>query len=143
MMQQDRVFIITGPPGAGKSTFARSHAGPGDIVIDVDYLAAALKLTESIPADYSDVLSAVVFIRDALIKAISTNQLTYGRAFIVTTQHAKRIQDQTGGKIITIDPGADETFRRIEADQTRSLEQQRRRKDIALKYYYSKRGKKP
>jgi len=30
------VTLITGPPGAGKTTYARAHAGPDDTVIDLD-----------------------------------------------------------------------------------------------------------
>lgn len=34
--------VITGPPCAGKTRYAREHAAPGDLVIDFDALAAAL-----------------------------------------------------------------------------------------------------
>lgn len=34
-----RVFLICGPPAAGKSTYVRAHAGPDDIVIDLDLIA--------------------------------------------------------------------------------------------------------
>lgn len=34
--------VVCGPPGAGKSTFVRQHAGPADMVLDLDVIAAAL-----------------------------------------------------------------------------------------------------
>lgn len=34
--------VITGPPCAGKSTYATQHAKPGDVVIDFDRIAQAL-----------------------------------------------------------------------------------------------------
>jgi hypothetical protein len=34
--------VITGPPCAGKTTYARQHALPGDIIIDFDEIAMAL-----------------------------------------------------------------------------------------------------
>lgn len=37
-----RVKIITGPPGAGKSTHVRENAGPHDVVIDLDRIAMAI-----------------------------------------------------------------------------------------------------
>lgn len=37
-----RIIVVTGPPAAGKSTYVREHAGPADIVIDLDVLARAL-----------------------------------------------------------------------------------------------------
>lgn len=36
------ITVITGPPCAGKSTHARQHAMPGDIIIDFDTIAQAL-----------------------------------------------------------------------------------------------------
>lgn len=39
-----RVWLIAGPPCAGKTTWVREHRGYGDLVIDQDALAAALSL---------------------------------------------------------------------------------------------------
>lgn len=36
------IAVITGPPCAGKSTHARQHARPGDLIIDFDPIAHAL-----------------------------------------------------------------------------------------------------
>jgi len=35
-------YVITGPPGAGKSTWVKAHARPGDLVFDADYLLATM-----------------------------------------------------------------------------------------------------
>jgi 5-methylcytosine-specific restriction protein A len=37
-----RVMLVCGPPAAGKSTYVRDHAVPGDIVIDLDTIARQL-----------------------------------------------------------------------------------------------------
>ena len=139
--QEARVCIVTGPPGAGKTTYAKQNRRPGDIIVDLDYIAAALMLSEKIPNDYTEVLSTAVLIREMVIDAIARNALTFGRAFIITTENARKIQNRTGGQIITIDPGIEETMRRIEAD-TCSPERKRKRQDLALKYYYKKDRKK-
>ncbi|MFE2941029.1 AAA family ATPase [Streptomyces sp. NPDC059255] len=36
------LYVITGPPGAGKSAWIRAHAKPSDIVIDLDLMALAM-----------------------------------------------------------------------------------------------------
>ena len=36
------ITVVTGPPCSGKSTYVRTHARPGDIVVDFDILAQAL-----------------------------------------------------------------------------------------------------
>lgn len=37
-----KLYIVTGPPCAGKSTYCREHMGPLDIVFDYDEIANAL-----------------------------------------------------------------------------------------------------
>ncbi|HJD68625.1 MAG TPA: ATP-binding protein [Corynebacterium kroppenstedtii] len=36
------LYIITGPPAAGKTTYIETHAKPGDIRIDYDAIANTL-----------------------------------------------------------------------------------------------------
>jgi hypothetical protein len=36
------LYVITGPPCVGKSTYAQAHAKPGDIVIDLDRIALSI-----------------------------------------------------------------------------------------------------
>jgi len=40
-----RVILVTGPPCAGKSTYARDHAQPGDLILDQDQLGPAAMRT--------------------------------------------------------------------------------------------------
>lgn len=36
------ITVITGPPCSGKTTYARQHAMPGDLIVDFDAIAQAL-----------------------------------------------------------------------------------------------------
>jgi dephospho-CoA kinase len=36
------LYVITGPPAAGKTTYVATHARPGAVVLDCDRLAVAL-----------------------------------------------------------------------------------------------------
>lgn len=51
------VYIITGPPAAGKTTWVRDHAKPGDITIDFDTIAATL--SPGLPRDPLDMPTSI------------------------------------------------------------------------------------
>lgn len=36
------IYLIYGPPGAGKTTYAKKHMSPGDVLIDYDLINQAL-----------------------------------------------------------------------------------------------------
>jgi predicted kinase len=40
--------VVTGPPCSGKSTYVRDRAQHGDVVIDLDHIAAALTPTDDV-----------------------------------------------------------------------------------------------
>ena len=143
-LRRDRITIITGPPGAGKTMTAIRERREGDIIIDFDYIADALTLHGRPHEDHSDVFSTAKLIRDTLIDAIADGSLMYSRAFIIAsdTSAAERIRRKTGGKILTVNPGIKETLRRIEADDSVTVEEKASRKDAALAWYYRLDAKK-
>ena len=53
------ITIVTGPPCGGKSTYIKTNAQPGDIVIDMDELARALVVGEVGNHDYSDEVRSI------------------------------------------------------------------------------------
>ena len=137
-MNADRIIIVAGPPGAGKTTYALKNMQPGDILVDLDHIAAALMGSDHVTGNNANVLDTAVYVRECLIDAIENNKLTFGRAFITTVVGPQKIQKRTGGEIVKLDPGIDETMRRIQEDTTRDPDQRRHRKDEALKYYYTR-----
>lgn len=139
-MRKDRIFIIYGPPGGGKSSYVRSRKEPADIVLDLDRICAAISMS-SIHGDHRAVYDTAWRIYDFMVDQIDAGSLNYDRCWIITTNQAKQIQAKTGGEIIEVDPGINETLRRIEADETTSEDEKRRRKDAALGYYYTHGGK--
>jgi predicted kinase len=62
------ITVVTGPPCSGKSTYVRTHAKPGDIVIDFDTLAQALGSPN--PHDHTaSVRNVTIRMRRAAIEA--------------------------------------------------------------------------
>ena len=93
-------------------------------------------LSTSAHDDRDEVLDTAWYIRDMLIDAIISNKITYSRAFIIATRDAKKLQKRTGGTVVNLDVGLEETLRRIDSDTETTEEEKRHRKDLAFGYYY-------
>jgi DNA mismatch repair ATPase MutS len=53
------LYVITGPPAAGKSTWIEAHAKQGDVVIDLDRIALALTARAAPSWNHGEVLTKV------------------------------------------------------------------------------------
>ena len=63
------IYVVTGPPCGGKSTYIKKHAKTGDIVIDMDNLARALTTEDIGNHDYSqEVRYVAMMARKAAVK---------------------------------------------------------------------------
>lgn len=121
------VYVVTGPPAAGKSTWVREHAKPGDITIDYDTLAHALspELPHDVAQQPSHIAAVVMAARSAAMDEAIT---THGYAnpidadvylvHAMPDRHALNRYRKHGCQIITIDPGYDECMRRAQDQRT-------------------------
>lgn len=48
LIRDTTLWLVCGPPGAGKSTWARKHAGPDDLVLDPNETQARLSLPDAL-----------------------------------------------------------------------------------------------
>ena len=108
--------VVIGPPCAGKSTYVRENAAPGDVVVDFDALAVTLGADES-HAVSKDVATVAFAARAAVItevmKGIETD------AWIIHTSPSKaRLAEYAaaGATMVLLDPGIKECLARAEAD---------------------------
>ncbi|UYL87831.1 polynucleotide kinase [Gordonia phage OneDirection] len=110
------LYVITGPPAAGKTTWVHGHAQHGDIVIDYDTIAVALTVNHSDdhvhPAQVKTVTKAA---RRAAIEAALPLADTVDVYLIHSTPSASQLDSyrEHGARIITIDPGKDVVLDRI------------------------------
>lgn len=99
--------IVVGPPAAGKSTYVRAHAKPGDIVIDLDAIAAALTTGPPTHDHHHPVLRAA---QRARLAAIDEALRLADRvdSWIIHTQPSPKAlarYAEHGARIVVVDPG--------------------------------------
>lgn len=102
------LYVVTGPPGAGKSSYIRAHAKPCDIVIDLDLMALAMAGPGADHHNHTPALLRVVHrARQAAIHEAEHVMASVDVYLIHTMPQAKARAryKRLGAKVITIDPG--------------------------------------
>ncbi len=130
------LYLITGPPAAGKTTWVRQHARHGDITIDYDAIANVLTPPGDDPHSTPRHVQAVV--KAARQAAIDT-AITMAHQHDVYVIHSMpgtallaRYQ-AAGAHIVTIDPGRDVVLARCKAERPWQMTQ-------AAKHWYNDRA---
>ncbi|MEU9789099.1 AAA family ATPase [Streptomyces sparsogenes] len=132
------LYVVTGPPGAGKSTWIQAHAKAQDIVIDLDRMALAMAGPGADHHAHSDVLLKVVHrARFAALNEAYQHLETTDVYLIHTQPSAKALAKykRLKAKVIVVDPGEAIVRQRVQAMRqpgmeavvTRWYRQQRRR----------------
>lgn len=115
------ITVIAGPPCSGKTTYARQHARPGDIVIDFDAIAQALGSLDGHDHDPR--------IREITAAAWSAAVEYAGtRAWVIDSRPTRIRQfayQRARARIVKLDAPADELHRRADAG-SRSSEAHKR-----------------
>ncbi|WP_405149456.1 AAA family ATPase [Sphaerisporangium sp. NBC_01403] len=113
------LYVVTGPPAAGKSTWVREHAKPGDVVVDYDLIAGAL--SGPTPAcggthDHRGAVRDVAFrARSAAIREALRHAADIDVYIIHTLPPADALAKYAEHRahLVTIDPGHDVVMQRI------------------------------
>ena len=111
------LYLIVGPPAAGKSTWVRQQAKPGDITIDYDTIAEALGSTGH---DHPDHVKAVTkAARQAAIDTALTLADDHDVYIIHSMPSARLLRHYRnhGAQVITIDPGRDVVLARCKQER--------------------------
>jgi len=119
------LYVVLGPPTAGKSTWVLQRATTYDIVIDYDRLAVALTGTGAHGHNHPSQLTAVVKkVRRAAIDAA----VGYADQVDVYVIHSKpgidamRRYQGLGAQIVVVDPGRDVVMARCKAERPWQLQ---------------------
>lgn len=104
-----RVYIVYGAPCSGKTTFVNSVAEPGDLIVDIDRVWAAVRASSCGEYEKPGELKQNVFaVRDLLIDSIRVRRGNWNNAYIVggypLQGERERLAETVGAdKIIFID----------------------------------------
>jgi hypothetical protein len=104
------VYVVTGPPAAGKSAYVQLNAGPADVVVDLDRLLVALAGPGvDRPADADpQVRPIAAAARESAIRAAmrAGNGVTVWIVHALPTSAQLAAYRAVGARIVTLDPGA-------------------------------------
>lgn len=104
-----KVYLIHGSPCSGKSTYAKSVAGPGDIILDMDAIWACISAQDSGGHFCRDerLRHNVFKIRDCMLDMIKTRYGEWANAYIIggypRIMERERMATLYGAEIIHID----------------------------------------
>ncbi|MFD7964082.1 AAA family ATPase [Streptomyces zaomyceticus] len=126
------LYVVTGPPAAGKSSWIQAHATARDIVIDLDLIARALTGPGAPQWNHDPVVQRVA--QRARFAAIeeSYQHLDDVDVYLIHTMPSLKAlakYKRLKATIIAVDPGRDVIMARIQA--MRSPEMQR----VATRWY--------
>lgn len=127
-----KVRLVCGPPAAGKSTYVAKHAGPDDVVIDLDLIAQELGLPRN---EMGANLPALVTARNIRLASLAREPPSRLAWVIMTLPGAalrKEWQTLLGADppVVLVPPRA-ELHRRILADPQRVLVRTEQRAAVA------------
>ena len=137
------IWIVTGPPCSGKSTYINENATEKDLIIDMDRLALAICREGTQPFEYDDLVRKVArSARQAAVReAISRMQgERYRNLFII---HTDPNSDQrmsyraANARFVELDPGKEICLQRL---KDRPAANQAIAKQV-IEDFYAKRGK--
>lgn len=116
------LILVCGPPGAGKTTYVRTHAKPVDLVLDLDDMAVAMGLPLEGRTDSQ--IGALVRERNRRLAAFCEGRTSHPRCWLIATAGKpdhREFWRGKGAKVVELHPGVHVCKERILQDATRPL----------------------
>lgn len=119
---EKKVYLVYGPPMAGKKTFVYEHMERGDIIIDMDRLYEAVSMLPSYDKP-NNLFDNVIGIHNYLLDNLKTRYGKWFNAWIIGGYADKykreRTADNVGAELIYCKATKEECYARLEIDANR------------------------
>lgn len=110
------LHVVIGPPAAGKSTFVRDHAQPGDIRVDFDELANSLTGLAPGNHEHSDIAKSVTKAARSAAVTAALKHVDSVDVWLIHSTPSQATLDgyrKSGAEVHVVDPGRDLVMSRI------------------------------
>lgn len=113
------IYLVYGSPLSGKTAWVQKVHGPGDLIVDVDSVWAAVSGLDRYKKPPA--LNAVVFaVRDTLLESVRMRRGKWNNAYVIggypLISERERMIRQLGAKEVFISTSKAECLERLEAD---------------------------
>ncbi|MCM1122028.1 MAG: AAA family ATPase [Eubacterium sp.] len=124
-VESPNVFLVCGSPGSGKTTYVLGHKAQNDLVVDLDYICAALMGEGGgVRLDFRPVLQTALEVRRLLYECIQQRRGKWERAFVVTATadalEMRRLAQELNAALVLIDTPLKDCIANIRSDPQRS-----------------------
>ncbi|NUP37016.1 MAG: hypothetical protein HOY76_08355 [Streptomyces sp.] len=119
------LYVVTGPPGAGKSTWIQARAKPQDIVIDLDRMALAMAGPGADHHAHGETLLKVVHRARFAALNEAYQHLDQVDVYVIHTQPSAKAlakYKRLKAKVVVVDPGRDVVMQRVRSMRQPGME---------------------
>jgi predicted kinase len=118
------VYIISGAVGSGKTTYVQNHMKQGDLVVDLDYICAALGATSELYNDHKPYLDIALAVRETVFQKIIKREGNWDNAFVITASKdmnkVRELAKTLDGKIVKMKATKEQCIANVRADSRRA-----------------------
>lgn len=108
------IHVIIGAPCAGKSTYVRENAQPGDVIVDFDRIAQAIGAAGHLPD--GDIKGAAFAARESVIDYVLANDSEAWIIHTSPTDEQRKAYEDAGAEFITLETDMETCLQRASDD---------------------------
>lgn len=138
-IKQQKIYIVHGAPGSGKTTFVKNNMEIGDLVVDLDLIKQSISMCSKTDAP-DNLYDIAETIRECLYKIIESNKANAKTVWVVsmlpTRKQREQLARRLNAELIHMDADIDTCIDRILKDDERiDKEKQMKLLDKYFGYY--------